>query len=121
MRANRLRHQGLASTFLAFPCARNGTSLRAMFLRRILVFLVILTATTPLIADAGDIKSVNTPVVIKDPLSKGNIEVELLGGYFHSPFTTSSGRRPEFDYAGADIRLGIVLTPVLMEHTPLRG
>jgi len=92
-----------------------------MFLRRILVFLVILTATTPLIADAGDIKSVNPPVVIKDPLSKGNIEVELLGGYFHSPFTTSSGRRPEFDYAGADIRLGIVLTPVLMEHTPLRG
>jgi len=89
-----------------------------MPLRRILALLFLLSATAPVFADAGDVKFVNAPVVVQDPLSKGTTEVELLGSYFLSPL---AAHRPNFNYAGADLRLGIVLSPILMDHTPLRG
>jgi hypothetical protein len=89
-----------------------------MFLRRFLAFVFLVSAISPAFADGGDTKFVNAPVVVQDPLSKGTTEVEILGSYFHSPF---GAHRPEFDYAGGDIRLGIVLTPILLDHTPLRG
>jgi hypothetical protein len=89
-----------------------------MSLRHSIAFLFLLAATTPLFADAGDVKSVNPPIIVQDPLSKGSTEFELLGGYFTSPVT---GHRPEFDYSGVDLRLGIVLSPIMLDHTPLRG
>ncbi len=60
---------------------------------------------------------VNAPVVIQDPLSKGSMETEFLGSYFHSPFNIGGGHRPEFDYAGADIRYGMVLSPILFDRS----
>jgi hypothetical protein len=86
--------------------------------RRFLAFVFLFSATTSVFAGTGDVKFVNTPVVIQDPLSKGTTEVELLGSYFNSPI---GAHRPQFNYAGGDLRLGIVLGPILMDHTPLRG
>jgi hypothetical protein len=58
---------------------------------------------------------------IQEPLAKGTMEVELLGGYFHSPINTGF-HRPEFDYAGADARFGMVATSTLFSGCPvLRG
>ena len=60
------------------------------------------------------------PVVLEqDPLAKGDTELELLGGYFHSPITTGGTHRPEFDYAGGDLRYGMVLSPVLNDNCSL--
>src|SRR5471030_3281609 len=90
-----------------------------MYFRRVLsaVLPVIFAAS----AMGGTESRKNTVVPIQDPLSKGVNEIEVLGGYFHSPVTTGGGQRPQFDYAGSDIRLGIVLTPMLLEQTFLRG
>ena len=81
-------------------------------------FLVISIAASAFAgSDAG--KSTVVPVVIQDPLSKGVTEIELLGGYFHSPVTTGGGHRPQFDYSGGDLRLGIILSPFLFDHSSL--
>ena len=89
-----------------------------MPMRRILALLFLLSAAAPVFAGDNDLKFVNAPVVVQDPLSKGTTEVEVLGSYFLSPL---AAHRPVFNYAGGDFRLGIVLTPILMDHTPLRG
>jgi len=90
-----------------------------MLSRRIVAILLLAAAATPAFADAGDVKFVNAPVVVQDPFQKGTAEVEVLGGYFHSPITTGGGHRPEFDYAGVDIRYGIVVSPILFDESPL--
>jgi lipid A 3-O-deacylase len=93
-----------------------------MRLRPILSLALLCFATLPAFsAHAGteDAKTITSPVVLQDPLSKGDIELEVLGGYFHSPVTTGGGKRPEFDYSGGDIRLGMVLTPTLCDNCPL--
>jgi lipid A 3-O-deacylase len=54
-------------------------------------------------------------------LPKGTTEIELLGGYFHSPVLATGGSRPEFDYAGADARVGKVLTDPILADTFLKG
>jgi hypothetical protein len=79
-------------------------------------FLLLAIAAS---AFGGDTKFVTPPVVLQDPLSKGSIESEFLGGYFHSPYNIGGGHRPEFDYAGADVRFGLVLTPILFDHCSL--
>ena len=74
-------------------------------------------------AFAGDgLDKSTVPEVIQDPLAKGVTDIEVLGGYFHSPITTGGGHRPEYDYSGADFRYGVVLSDTLFEHSPvLRG
>jgi len=86
-------------------------------MRRSLVFLLLVSATASAFADAGDVKFVNAPVVLQDPLTKGQTEIEMLGGYFHSPITTA--HRPEFDYAGGDLRYGIIISPILFDQSSL--
>jgi lipid A 3-O-deacylase len=89
--------------------------------RRLLALLLLVSAPASVFADGGDTKFVNAPVVLQDPISKGQTEVEMLGGYFHSPINTG-GHRPEFDYAGGDLRYGIVLSPILFDNSAfLRG
>jgi hypothetical protein len=67
--------------------------------------------------DAGG--STPSSEVILDPLAKGVTDVELLGGYFHSPITTGGTKRPQFDYTGGDFRLGIVLSPTLFDRSSI--
>lgn len=55
-----------------------------------------------------------------EPLAKGTTEVELLGGYFHSPVFATAGR-PEFDYAGADLRVGRVVTDPMFANSFVKG
>ena len=83
---------------------------------RFLILPLLAAAASSAFAGANDLKFVNPPVVIQDPLSKGTTEIEVLGGYFHSPFDV---KRPEFDYAGADLRYGIVLTPALFDTSKI--
>jgi hypothetical protein len=87
--------------------------------RRFLVSLLLLSTAVSAFAGSEEGKSANAPAIIQDPLSKGTAELEFLGSYFHSPYNIGGGHRPEFDYAGADIRLGYVLTPSLCDHCPL--
>jgi len=90
-----------------------------MQVRRLLPLLLLLSAAASALAGADDGKATAAPAIIQDPLSKGVTEVELLGNYFHSPFSTGGGHRPEFDYSGLDIRWGIVLSPILFDHSSL--
>jgi hypothetical protein len=92
-----------------------------MRLRRILPFLCLVSAAASAFAGPDEGKATVPAVIIQDPLSKGVTEIELLGGYFHSPVTTGGGHRPEFDYAGGDLRYGIVLSPILFDHSLIRG
>jgi len=62
---------------------------------------------------------VTPPVVEVDPIAKGDTELEVLGGYFHSPITTGGTHRPELDYAGGDIRYGMVLSPIFFNESAL--
>jgi hypothetical protein len=89
-----------------------------MFVRSLLPICLAISAAASALAGTEDGKAV-APQIIQDPLSKGVTEIEELGGYFHSPITTGGGHRPEFDYAGSDLRLGIVLSPILFDHSRL--
>ena len=84
-----------------------------------LCLFISLAATALAGTDVG--KGTTAPEIIQDPLSKGVGEIEVLGGYFHSPITTGGARRPQFDYSGADLRYGIVLSPTFFDHSFLRG
>jgi hypothetical protein len=90
-----------------------------MSFRRFLISLLLLSTAASAFAGSDEAKSAAPQEVIQDPLSKGVTELEFLGGYFHSPYNIGGGHRPEFDYAGADLRFGIVLSPVLFDHTSL--
>ena len=90
-----------------------------MRIRSLLGSILLLLTAAGAFAGSEDPKSVSSPEVIQDPLSKGVTEMEFLSGYFHSPYNIGGGHRPEFDYAGADIRFGIVLSPILFDHTSL--
>jgi hypothetical protein len=93
-----------------------------MRLPRLLALLVLLSAATPLFAGSDDGKSTVTASVLQDPLSKGDTEFDVLGGYFHSPITTGGTKRPELDYAGSDFRYGYVFTPAICNNCPfMRG
>ena len=88
-----------------------------MFVRFLLPFFLFFSVAA--FAGTDDGKATAPPEIIQDPLSKGVTEVELLGGYLHSPITTGGTKRPQFDYAGGDFRLGIVLSPILFDHSSL--
>jgi hypothetical protein len=90
---------------------------------RIRHLFLLLLAVTGCSAFAGtDAKTVTPPVQIQDPFSKGMTEIETVAGYFHSPFNVGGGHRPEFDYAGADFRYGVILSPTLFDSSHfLRG
>jgi hypothetical protein len=90
-----------------------------MRLSRLLVLLTLLSTTAPLFAGSDDGKTLVAPTVLQDPLSKGETEFDILGGYFHSPITTGGTKRPEFDYAGGDLRGGYIFTPTLCNECPL--
>jgi hypothetical protein len=90
-----------------------------MLVRRLIPLLVFISVAASALAGVDDGKTAVPPTIIQDPLAKGVTEVELLGSYFHSPITTGGGRRPEFDYSGADIRLGVVLGPILFNNSRL--
>ena len=91
-------------------------------LRRILLCTLFAAASASAMAGSDSGKAAMPPEVIQDPLSKGMTEVEVLGGYFHSTFNTGGASRPEFDYAGADVRYGVVLSPILFRDSPvMRG
>ena len=91
-----------------------------MPLRRLLYLpFLLLSVAASALAGTDDSKAITPPVIIQDPLSKGVTEVELLGGYLHSPITTGGARRPEFDYSGVDLRYGIVLSPTFFDHSRL--
>jgi hypothetical protein len=86
---------------------------------RLRTLLALLLLSAPAFAGSIDSKSVTAAtVVLQDPLAKGDTELELLGGYFHSPINTG-GHRPEFDYASGDFRYGMVLSPILYDQNPL--
>jgi lipid A 3-O-deacylase len=80
---------------------------------------ILLSATAPLFAGSDDGKTQVPATVLQDPLSKGETEFDILGGYFHSPITTGGTHRPEFDYAGGDLRYGYIFTPALCNECPL--
>jgi hypothetical protein len=90
-----------------------------MHFRRFLSCLLLLAAAVSAFAGTDEGKSMAPAEVIQDPLSKGVTEIEFLGGYFHSPYNIGGGHRPEFDYAGADLRYGLVISPILFDHSPL--
>jgi hypothetical protein len=90
-----------------------------MSFRRFLGLLLVLSTAASAFAGADEGKAVAPTVVLQDPLPKGTTEIELLTGYFHSPYNIGGGHRPEFDYAGGDFRFGYVLSPILFEHTSL--
>jgi len=92
-----------------------------MRIRYFLPFIFLLSVAVSAIAGSDDGKATTAPM-IQDPLSKGVAEVEVLGGYWHSPITTGGGHRPEFDYSGVDLRYGIVLSPMFFGQSAfLRG
>jgi hypothetical protein len=82
-------------------------------------FLILVAVAASAFGGTDEAKIVNTPVVLQDPLAKGDTEIELLSGYFHSPITTGGAHRPEFDYAGGDLRYGMVLSPILFDQCSL--
>jgi len=93
-----------------------------MSARNLLPLFLFISVAASAFAGTGDGKGAVAPEIIQDPLSKGVTEVEFLGGYFHSPITTEGTHRPEFDYSGADLRYGIVLSPMFFDHSSfLRG
>ena len=93
-----------------------------MHCRRLLPLLLVISISAPVFAGTEDGKMTSPPALIQEPLSKGVTEVEFLGGYLHSPITTGGTHRPEFDYSGGDIRLGVVLSPILFKsNCCLRG
>ena len=85
---------------------------------RLLALAILLSTTAPLFAGSDDGKTQVPATVLQDPLSKGETEFDILGGYFHSPITTGA-KRPEFDYAGGDLRYGMIFTPALCNECPL--
>jgi hypothetical protein len=89
--------------------------------RNLLPLFLFISVATSAFAGSDIGKGTAAPQIIQDPLSKGVTDIEVLGGYFHSPITTGGSKRPEFDYSGADFRYGIVLTPMLFDHSFLRG
>jgi len=91
-------------------------SFPGMLARRFLPFFLLIWVTASAFAGDESGKTSIPPEVIQDPLSKGVTEVELLGGFFHSPITTGGTYRPEFDYSGGDFRWGVVLSPFLFDH-----
>jgi opacity protein-like surface antigen len=93
-------------------------SLQNMHFRRFLAFVLLFSGAASAFA-GSDGKTLTTPIILEDPLAKGDTELEVLSGYFHSPITTGGGHRPEFDYAGADLRYGMVLSPILFDKCPL--
>jgi opacity protein-like surface antigen len=93
-----------------------------MRVRPILTLILLISAAVTAMAGDDTGKMVVSPTVLQDPFEKGMTDVEFLGGYFHSPITTGGAHRPEFDYAGSDIRYGMVLTPVICDRCPwMRG
>jgi len=108
----------LSSKFL-YPSQGWPASLLAMRFRYLLLCLLVVSAATSAFAGDETGKATTPPAVIQEPLAKGATEVELLGGYFHSPITTGGGHRPEFDYSGGDLRYGIVLSPIFFDHSSL--
>lgn len=90
-----------------------------MRLRRLAIVLLAFSHAVSAFAGSDAGKATTAPGIIQDPLSKGVAEVEVLGGYFHSPVTTGGAHRPQFDYSGGDIRYGIVLSPMFFDHSSL--
>jgi len=92
-----------------------------MPVRKLLSFAFLFSIAVSALAGTEEAKTTAAPI-IQDPLSKGVMDIEVLGGYFHSPITTGGAHRPQFDYAGADFRYGVVLSPMFFDHSPyLRG
>lgn len=83
--------------------------------------LLVSTALSAVSAFAGDDDKKTVAPIIQDPLTKGMAEIEVLGGYMHSPVVMGGGKRPEFDYAGGDVRWGYIITPALLDQSFLRG
>jgi hypothetical protein len=90
-----------------------------MLARRLIPFLVIFSVAVSAFAGTEEGKTVSEPVATFDPFAKGATEFELLGGYWHSPITTGGAKRPQFDYAGGDLRLGIILGPILFDRSKI--
>jgi lipid A 3-O-deacylase len=105
--------------FLSLLLRRSLIASPPMPPRRFLPFFLVLSIAASAFAGSDEGKITTPPVVIQDPLSKGVGEIELLGGFFHSPINTGGTYRPRFDYAGGDFRYGIVLTPSFFDHSRL--